>query len=359
MSATVVGRRWNNRSGSENDRLEREYSYTVVVRTTSKLDGVQAVKAATGVPRIGDVYIDADGTVDTGARCKHRDVRQSDESPRLWEVECEFGTLSQDQTRQAENPLERPTEIEVDHNEFTKPLTVDLTGKAVVNSAGQPFDPESTQVDTSRALLRLTRNEGAFNFGLLSQYGNAVNSDVWFGFPAGSCKMKPIKGRLGHENNVSFWAVIYVVEVRPEGWRVEPLDAGRCELISNKLRNIKDEIDGSYISDPVPLNGVGRQLKVAATTLIGTGLPIGGSSFRVASLANFPAAPFTVKVGSEKIRVGSMDILNSQMNVAAGGRGYAGTTEAEHAFGAALTLEPYYLNFKGYNELPFAVLNLP
>ena len=239
---------------------ERNYERRFRVVTDSRLTGVRDVLSAAGLPVKGDIYATAD-ELDSGARCKSRDAAQDDDNPAVWVVTCHYDTTTEEQD---EEPTQRRTRYRWGTAQFQRVAWKDIDGKAIVNSAGQYFDPP-IEVDDSRPTLTVTRIERTYNQALAIQYQDAVNSDSFLGFAPGQVKVASIEAEDFEENGVIYWTVKYEFHFRREGWIKEPLDQGRYEKWGNFLVPIKErDEDGNeldtYVSDPVPLDGQGKRL---------------------------------------------------------------------------------------------------
>lgn len=344
-------------------RASDRYAVAVNDRTDNEL----TVILATGIPRVGDLYITTDGEAISSLLVTGVRVERSEESPYLWYAEVDYGTTSRDPARQNENPLLRPADIAFDFAKYRKLLTRAWNpdsgaydGAPVVNSAGVPIEVE---VDDTRLVLSITRNEAAYNPALAFAYRDAINSDVWFGGQPFQWKVQEFSGRLDHQFGQSFWVVSYAFEFRLEGWRGSVLDAGRSEFISSsgKLQTIVDDA-GSPAAEPVPLNGQGRKLSIATTTLT-LGMDAVTNSISPSSFANFPTGglqrdppvTFDVKIDSEEIRIdgiGDAGLYHCE-------RAVNGTTAAAHTNGSTVRMRPYYGLLQMYPELPFRRLRLP
>jgi hypothetical protein len=266
MSIVDVRETFAGREGGVNEKGERTYTRVFRVQTDSAYDGPLFVRLASGVPRIGDVYATST-ELDTGATVRTVDPQQDDDNPRLWIITVAYDSAV-DQEQRDENPLARPAEIAWDFQQYTRAVWKDADGKAILNSAGDYFDPP-IEVDDSRPVLTITRNEAAFNPALAIDYQDAVNTDPFFGFAARQVKVAKISSQRAFENNVSYWRTSYEFHMRRDGWKVAVLDQGRRQkgqggdaqgqTDPNKVYQILDG-SGQPISDPVPLDGAGRRL---------------------------------------------------------------------------------------------------
>lgn len=338
----------------------RTYTRTFQVKVSAKSDGPAVVLAATGIPRFGDQYVT--GTeIDLGARCVTREYQET-ESPYLRRVQVEYSSESPDPTKQDENPLLRAADIDYSFAKYSKPFTRDVDGRAVLNSAELPYDPPIERDDT-RGILIITRNEPVFLNAIADAYQDSVNSDAFFGRPAGTWKCQPMRARPAYENGVAFIVVTYEFEYRKEGWRVEVLDQGRSGRTFDVGATIKPFTDaGTPLTDPVPLDGSGHRLSDVTTTLPAD-IDKDSMNIEVASTARFPTNAGLLAAGKPAvyIRIGN-EIMkltaNNTPNLAVV-RGQQQTTKVAHLSGSEVFMEPYYLSFKAYEERPFALLALP
>src|SRR5262245_17262661 len=128
---------------NEDLTLSAREQYSVL--TNNRSDDKLTILVATGVPRVGDLYVGNNGETDTRLLGKTVKVTRSEESPWQWLVEVEYGSVSVDPARQEENPLLRPAEISFDFARYRKllvrawnPATGLYDAAAVVNSAQVP-----------------------------------------------------------------------------------------------------------------------------------------------------------------------------------------------------------------------------
>lgn len=250
---------FDGRDHALSDKGVRTYTRVFHVITDDPYVGPAAVRAALGISR-GDPYI-TDSESDLQARVRRIQPQQQD-NPRLWEVRVEYDST---QEEESESPFDKPPEVSWDFAQFTRVAYKDRDGKAILNSAGQYFDPP-IEIDDSRPVLTVVRNEPSYNPSLAYQYRDAVNSDAFYGAPPGTAKVVKITGASAVENDIPFWRVTYEFSFNPDGWQPSILDQGRYAKIGGKLVPIPEfdtdgnEIRGSHVADPVPLNGNGARL---------------------------------------------------------------------------------------------------
>jgi len=239
-----------------NEKFERTYTRKFRVITDSALVGAAAVGNAVP-PVIGSSYLTATES-DLGAFCNSIQPVQDSDNPRVWEVTVEYGP----QEPGDENPLNRPLEISWSFAQFTRVCDRDINGHALLNSAGDFFDPPP-EIDDSRPVLTIVRNEASFDPAQAIDYQDAVNSDSFLGFAAGTAKVMGISSSLQFESNIFFWKTSYEFQFRRDGWKLSVLDQGRYKT-NHKPIPEKDsggnDMVGTHVSDPVPLDGSGNPL---------------------------------------------------------------------------------------------------
>lgn len=163
------------------------------------------------------------------------------------------------------DPLLNPPEIEVDYVGFERVVDRDVdTEKAIVNSAGDPFDPPVT-ADDSRLVITITRNEEFYDESLAELVRDKVNDAEWRGKPAGTVKASaPKASRQFHPSLGYYWKVTYVFHVNSDGWQRKILDAGfRRKATSGTGQVVILSKDNAPVSTPVPLDGLGQPLDPA------------------------------------------------------------------------------------------------
>jgi hypothetical protein len=371
MAVVSVREIWNGRRGSADEKAVREYARVFRVVTDSALDGALVAETAvdpftaTAIPHLFASYLEPGGAFDLTAIARKIEAAQDDQDPLTWHVTVSYSNHTDQPELGQENPLARPSEIKWSFCQFQKLAVEDAYGTAIGNSAGEKFDP-APEKDDSRPVLVVTRNELGFNPALAYAYRDAVNSDWFFGADPGTAKVQSIEAERHYENNVYFWKVTYTVHFRPEGWRLKVLDSGYHELDADtgELSIIQDKF-GHQVSSPARLNGYGSVLKRARSITTGTMtddqtyLLIADPTFYpVLTVAPNYLTEFVVKIEDEKILVPAAQPppFTTWTGLT---RGYQSTTPVGHFDGVTVALEPVFLSYLVYNNLPFAPLQLP
>lgn len=255
---------------SVNDQNVTEYTRRFRVIADSKLASPFAIRQASGLPQRGDAFERQLGTTtdrDETATCKSISVSQDEDNPLLWNVRATYGRMDSEAEQVAENPLERPSEIAWSFASFTKVAEQDINGRGILNSAGDYFDPPA-EIDDSRLVLAITRNEAAFNPAIATDYQDALNSDTWYGFEPGQVKLTAISAQRAIENRRIYWRVSYEFHFRRDTWKLKILDRGKRKIAGSPdflaYINARDEngteLHDTPVTEPVPLDGNGGEL---------------------------------------------------------------------------------------------------
>jgi hypothetical protein len=259
---------WDGRQGSVDTKNVRNYTRTFRVITDSMVDGpFQVTDIPPPFPSIFSFYSDPAGGIDLGAFCTKITPRQTDE-PFVWIVTCEFSSKV-DNPEQAQagdtdkDPLTRPSVVKWSMAKFQRVLDRDVNDDPIVNSAGERFDPP-IEIDDSRPVLSITRNEPTIDPANIVAYQDAVNTDTFFGCDPGTAKIDSIEAESAFENGTFYWKVSYTIHFRREGWDVQPLDQGYHHLIAGVPTVNRDPQSGNPYPAPRLLDGSGNLLGTGA-----------------------------------------------------------------------------------------------
>ena len=202
----------------------RAYTRIFYVTTDDDDDGPRVVLANGNLPQPGDMYIGGND-VDTSAFAKEADCQRHPEVKRRWTATYMYDTKFEESQNQP-NPLDRPPEVNFSFQSFEEPLDKDKNNKAMVNAAGKPF--EGVTKTRSIPVLQITRNEVGFSMPSDIDYIDKLNSDTFFGFAPGKCKMQNISARRRFENEIQYYERTYEVTIAPtsDDWQKVLLNAG-------------------------------------------------------------------------------------------------------------------------------------
>ena len=258
MPITQVNEIWQGRSGSGDLKSGRRYSRVFRVLTNSNFD--TAVEAtATGTPVIGNLF-----PSDNTAFCQNVTATQEAFSPRVWIVTATYST----EQEVTDNPLGDPTEYVWGTEQFQRPYFKDRSGNAILNSAGDPYDPP-VDGDDSRTSVTMTRNVStvpAWFLDTRDKLNSAPYNVGGIGVAAERAKIQKVTaGKQQSRNQIEFITISATLHVQSESWQKSILDAGFRKKDGTDRKKITND-DGTEPSSPVPLDGSGGVLADPTTT---------------------------------------------------------------------------------------------
>lgn len=264
MAVTSIWHVWSGETWD--DDAEGARSYTELYRVTSNdpAESPQAIKAAVGGP--GTAH-----PTDPTAFLRSRSASRSSESRLVWEVTLTYGFDPKDPDDPVDNPLNEPTKYRWTAGAYTKPTIKDRNDDAVVNSAGDYFDPPP-EVEEPRWSVNVQKNVASVPLAVLT-YAGRVNSA---GFTVDGVSVLAEKAKIialdiseyQEKNDIGYRVFTYTVEFREEGWGLEVLDQGyRIIDPADATKRVDILVDDEETppgkqrpSVPVLLNGAGGKL---------------------------------------------------------------------------------------------------
>jgi hypothetical protein len=151
--------------------------------------------------------------------------------------------------------------------QFQRIAEKDINGNDVVNSAGIPFNP-SVQLDDSRPVLQIVRNELTYDETLAGSFRDKVNDADFWGYGEKQVKVANISGSREWNQDIGYyWTVSYEFHIKAETWKFKILDAGTMQIKTGGDTKVSPCLtkDGKPVPEPVPLDGSGVQLAVGGT----------------------------------------------------------------------------------------------
>lgn len=183
----------------------------------------------------------------------------NEEGKRHWVV-----TIGYTNEEFAENPLDEPAKTSWDTEIFQQVAETDVDGEAVVNAAGQYFDPPIMK-DDFRLSATVRKNVVAVPAWVL-EYLNKTNLAAFtldgMTFTAGQAKLAKLSLSEPQErNDITYRVLTMLFQFKEDTWVEEPLNQGMMEkpTSGNILQKIKDR-NGQEVTKPVPLDANGRAL---------------------------------------------------------------------------------------------------
>ena len=233
--------------GKRTIRAERSF----LVSSSTPL--TEAMVLAAG-PALGSAHPSLQGMM-----CVAKSARPQRSDLRAWELSCSYVNAS---VEWQDNPLLRPPVITWANVQYEEDLLRDIAGRAVLNSAGDYFDPP-LKVQRSRWQVSYKRNRASVP-SWITNYADAINSDQ---FVLGALTIKPRCAKLDKieigplqiENDVAFYEVSYTFTLQRESWQPSILDQGLYEVVNGERRRIRNA--GEPVTEPVLLDGRGRAIE--------------------------------------------------------------------------------------------------
>jgi hypothetical protein len=269
MSIVSVTEQYGGRGTSLNNVYERIFTRVFEVETSDSLVGPLAVRLASGIPHIGTPYTNglsighALYEFDNGAFVNEIRVDEITEGGGIaWKVTVQYGPWNP--ATFGSDPTLWPLRVTFGGERTERVCDFDKTGAPIRNSAGDRFgDP--VVVDDHISTLTITRNElvSSFDPDTAADFSDTVNNATWNGRAARYCKMGLIttsEEKFDSNAQVWYYTVTYPVSIGRKPWVKEIMDMGFNELdaYGSSAKPIMHQ--GQPLSDPVPLDGSGREL---------------------------------------------------------------------------------------------------
>lgn len=311
MAYTYFAEVAEGRSGSVDQRYQRSYKRTFLVKTSSSTYGPYYAGSHPSLPAVWTVHPE-----DAYAYCTGFSVDQDQGDPLLWRVVASYaynadtassggsggssgGTgptgnpaIDTQQQGQApadriQSPLSRPRDYQISGATSTTTVLTDVTsGNPIQNSAGDLFFPPVEKNIYGGLVTVGLNNATAPSNAWFTARGKTNAASLTIGvytFVARTCRLNDVSASLVYENGVSYWRWTLVFEVKPLnstwttnsftlasaggapielGWMAVLLDQGKRDQAGNDLL---DSITGLPVTQPVLLDGSGARLAPAGT----------------------------------------------------------------------------------------------
>ncbi len=239
--------------------LTRVWQVTVEAVGYASIAAVEAVMNATNGAQIGDAH-----PIKRYAFLKSLTPQlHASENRLIWDVTGAYEERPDREPDEAENPLEEPTTLSWSSEARSIAETKDKDGNAIVNSAGQQFDPPLTG-DSHTLVATLKYNSAVFNPVQGVDFQDSVNEAAT---TVGNVNINARQGKIleiGAEErffeDIIYWEVTVKVGLRRETWDRVVMDMGIYGLDDDgKIVRLITE-DGEEATEPLKLNGSGKVL---------------------------------------------------------------------------------------------------
>lgn len=253
----------------------RTIKRTFIIIADSKDTGPATILNAVGIRR-GQSYR-YKNEFDSGALVRSITAKRDKKAPTKWTVIVTYKAVPPpgggDEDDDSETP---PTHFAImqDVNwgsENTQEEAIkDKDGNAVVNSAGDKFDPPLA-FTIPILVLNISRNEPrtggqAFAASKITTYVNFVNDSAFWGFAQDKVLCTGISASPTEINGHKAWRVTYTFKIKESTWEFEPLEYGPSQVVGGVKKRCTDG-KGYPISDR--LSALGVQLTPADGDVFG------------------------------------------------------------------------------------------
>jgi hypothetical protein len=209
----------------------------------------------------------------TGHLCRSVKVRQDSGAPRHWTIEASYSSAPVEDGAAEENPLNKPAKITWRSNQYRQAIFEDIDGRALLNSAGDWFDPP-VEVDRSRWTATVSKNVATVPSYILD-YEDAINNNSFtiagVAVEQYTAKIQDISiSELKIEKEFLYYEFSYTLEFRREKWQpYRILDQGLRRKVTKTVEgqtvtNLEHIMDISTpprpITSPVLLDLAGDKL---------------------------------------------------------------------------------------------------
>jgi hypothetical protein len=271
MAVTAVNLKPGGQSWDDNKDGTRSYVRRYLVHTDDPDESMVSIRAALPTAYGSD-------PVDTAAVVVTRSAEQDEKVRTLWHGEV-IWTWEPSEDEEEPNPLDREVAIDWTSNTIMVPAIKDKDGDAIVNSAGDYFDPPPER-EVERWIAQLEFNSELIPSNI-RQYKGAVNISPCTidGEPIAAERAKIVALRISKKQRwqvdddtvITYRTVTLGVEIRDdddESFDLELLDQGYRQKIDGLVSDIMVEPDPDAEDDEKPqrtsvpclLNGSGAKL---------------------------------------------------------------------------------------------------
>jgi hypothetical protein len=236
--------------------LKRDHTRQFVAVTTAD-EGSYAVSTAAGIPSIGAAHPE-----DPVALCVDVDSKPHAGERDKWIINLKYTNDLPEEDIDDDDPTSARPKSSWGADDFSRFVSEDRDGAAIVNKAGDRYEDPIEIIDTFPTLT-ITKNINSFNVATAFAYNNSTNSDTFKGAAPGTLRVK-ITASEEWRGDAPYWAASYVFRYNPNGWQPSILEQGLHQLWNaNKVPcTVKGAapFDSDSVENPVPLDVNGLQI---------------------------------------------------------------------------------------------------
>jgi hypothetical protein len=243
--------------------LKRDHTRQFVAVTTAD-EGSYAVSTAAGIPSIGAAHPE-----DPVALCVDVDSKPHAGERDKWIVNLKYTNDLPEEDIDDDDPTSARPKSSWGADDFSRFVSEDRDGAAIVNKAGDRYEDPIEIIDTFPTLT-ITKNLNSFNVSTVFAYNNSTNSDTFKGAAPGTLRVK-ITASEEWRGDAAYWATSYVFRYNPNGWQPSILEQGLYQKIPSIYgptifskvpctEKGKGASDSDKVTVPVPLDANGVQI---------------------------------------------------------------------------------------------------
>jgi len=250
---------WSGQTGSDekSGAVSYETEYQIISDTPTELITV----VASVLPALGTAY-----AADPKATVENRSISRRSDTREVWEATVTYSYDPKDPDEYEEDPTQEPAKIRWTSSLEVEPIFKDRADKAIVNSAGDYFDPP-IEYPIARWQVNVQKNVAVVPVGILDLAGSISSASYTVdGVSVEARKSRLVALEISDEqerNDITFRTITMGIEFSKDEYLVTPLDQGYRIKDGTTLKDIliADE-DGNEQrpSAPVLLDGSGAKL---------------------------------------------------------------------------------------------------
>lgn len=243
---------------------ETRYVEKWVVQTDSASDVASTILQYPGLPQRGSVY-----PGDVRALCKRRRpiLRSQEQSRKIWDTTIEYSTKEEEEDEEdKQSPLNRPAKWSGSFQQFQAIADKDRDGKAILNTAGDAFDPPLTK-DESRPVMTCVKNFAFLNLSFWGEIADSINKNAWGVFGPKQLKVMNVTWDYAFDGPTLYFPTTFSFQINKDGWDEDVLNRGYRQIEAAgeepKQITVDADIGKVAISEPALLDAAGKVIPKA------------------------------------------------------------------------------------------------
>ena len=248
--------------------------YSAQVTYDVQFDGtdntLKAACFAPGIPAVRSMHPDQ-----AYLYCQRVNAEAVDQAYQNFEVTASYGI---EQTTGAggdlADPLSAPVQRTLRLAHSTEAIDTDIDDAAIVNIAGEPFDPP-LQANFADLQINFVRNEAEHPIAKAMAYKWRTNADTFMGAAPDTAIIADIAATENLDADPTYWQVSYSIIFReptdkhPKPWTIRTLHRGFRYVDADGNTVTATDTEGKPLNEPILLNANGAPLKPTQLGLTG------------------------------------------------------------------------------------------